>query len=556
VGPVYTAVGKRSIDVVVGALLCLVALPVIALLAVLSAIALRGWPFFVQDRVGRGGRRIRFPKIRTLPKSAPAAADKRSIAAVPMPRLSELLRGTHLDELPQLFCVVAGSMSLVGPRPEMPEMLPRYPVEFAQNRAQVRPGCTGLWQVSVASAGMIYEAPEYDDYYISHTSFALDAWILWRTVLSATSPRRRVELDSLPARFPRTAPAMPRVNIVPAVEPAGAAPEPAYSIDLTRIDRPILVAGAGGFIGGHLVQRLVEAGESVRAVDAKPLHRWDRLDDRADNVVLDLRDPGACRRAAEGVGTIFNLATDTGLAAAEPTDTSRMLTVVLNANLLTAARDLDVARFFFASSADVYGTGLFDDALRESDAYAVPPDDGAGWEKLFSERLCERFRADYGVETRVARYGEVYGPGRAFSRGQADAVTAICRTVAQTASFGVSEIEIRGDGEQLLSPLYVDDCVDGTGMLLDSDLATPVNLGASRPVSVNNVVALVENIAGVTLRRRYLPDAPIGSRARNVDSSLARTELGWVSSVGLADGLESTYRWIFDRVAERRHVGA
>jgi len=562
VGPVYATVGKRATDVVIGAVLCVVAVPVIALLAILSAVALRCWPFFVQDRVGRRGHVIRFPKIRTLPKNAAAAADKRAIADIPIPRLSAFLRKTHLDELPQLFCVVIGSLSLVGPRPEMPDILTRYSRAFADARGQVRPGCTGLWQVSVASTGMIYEAPQYDEYYVAHRTFALDVWILWRTVVSTLRPDHRVALDALPARFarPTATPEPSGIHVVHTSERVEAVNGSAYTIDLTIVERPILVAGAGGFIGGHLVQHLLQTGAWVRAIDAKPLDEWHQLDRRAENLMLDLRDPSACHDAAEGVGTIYNLAADTGgVVFAERNGAPGMLSVLLNTHLLTAARDAGVARFFFASSASVYGDGERGGSAaerREADAYGQWPVDGAGWEKLFSERLCRQFREDYGIETRVARYANIYGPCSTLEGDREAAPAAICRKVAEAAASGLAEIEIWGDGEQTRSFLYVDDCIAGTEMLMAADLVDPVNLGASEPVSINRLVDVVEDIAGVALRRRYLADGPVGPQFGNTDSSLARAELGWKPTVSLEEGLESTYRWVFDRVRARGYVGA
>ena len=223
----YVTVGKRAVDLVLGVVAGVVAVPVIAILATVSALSLRTWPFFVQDRVGRDGRRFRFPKIRTLPKTAAAAVDKHEIARIPIRRWSAFLRNTHLDELPQLYCVVSGRMSLVGPRPEMPEILLRYPAAFAAKRSSVRPGCTGLWQVSVDNSRMIYDAPEYDEFYVDHASFALDARILWRTVLSSLSSRFQITLADLPG-------AARRVEVVRA---AGGAVdrEPVVDNDLTLL---------------------------------------------------------------------------------------------------------------------------------------------------------------------------------------------------------------------------------------------------------------------------------------------------------------------------------
>jgi lipopolysaccharide/colanic/teichoic acid biosynthesis glycosyltransferase len=226
----YVTVGKRLVDVLFGTLLLFFALPVIVVLAIVSSVTLKAWPFFVQARVGRDGRHFRFPKIRTLPKTAAAAADKHEIASIPLPRWCALLRKTHLDELPQLVCVVTARMSLVGPRPEMPELLVRYPHAFAERRGAVRPGCTGLWQISVAHAGMIYDGQEYDEFYIERASLGLDIWILWRTVLASLSSRYEIRLDDLPSWTSResSVPALaPRVMLATAGEP---------DIDLTALE--------------------------------------------------------------------------------------------------------------------------------------------------------------------------------------------------------------------------------------------------------------------------------------------------------------------------------
>ena len=226
----YVTVGKRVVDLCFGALLLIFALPVIIVLAIVSAVTLKAWPFFVQDRVGRDGRNFRFPKIRTLPKTAAAAADKHTIASIPLPRWCAFLRKTHLDELPQLICVVTAKMSLVGPRPEMPELLVRYPHALAEMRGAVRPGCTGLWQISIAHAGMIYDAQEYDEFYIERASLALDIWILWHTVLASLSSRYEIRLAGLPSWIRRES-SLPA--FAPRVVPVAVGEA---DIDLTTLD--------------------------------------------------------------------------------------------------------------------------------------------------------------------------------------------------------------------------------------------------------------------------------------------------------------------------------
>jgi GDP-D-mannose 3',5'-epimerase len=322
-----------------------------------------------------------------------------------------------------------------------------------------------------------------------------------------------------------------------------------------------VVAGAGGFIGGHLVAALVADGEDVRAVDAKPLERWCQISQSAENMALDLRDIDACRRALDGAGTgsvVYNLAADMGgIGYIEANKAECMLNVLINTHLLMAARDAGVARYFYASSACVYAAGKQDrpdvEALAEDDAYPAMPEDGYGWEKLFSERMCRHFAEDYGMATRVARYHNVYGPYGAYDGGREKAPAAICRKVATAAIAGGDTIEIWGDGRQTRSFTYIDDCVDGTRRIVDSGIDEPLNLGSSEMVTINDLVDAVEAVAGVRLHRRYRPNAPHGVRGRSSDNTRIVDRLGWAPSTALADGIEPTYRWIHDQIAARHN---
>ena len=316
----------------------------------------------------------------------------------------------------------------------------------------------------------------------------------------------------------------------------------------------ILVAGAGGFIGGWLVERLLREGHAaVVAVDAKPLEEWYQLHPAATSKQLDLQSILACAEAVAGVDTVYNLAADMGgMGYIETHKAECMLSVLINTHLLMAARDAGVKRYFYASSACVYNGDKQAQAdvaaLKEEDAYPALPEDGYGWEKLFSERMCRHFREDYGIETRVARYHNVYGPQGTFDGGREKAPAAICRKVVEAVISGRHEIEIWGDGEQTRSFQYIDDCVHGTIMLTDSDFAEPINLGSSELVSINQMVDIVEEIAGVKLERSYNLDAPKGVRGRNSDNTLIREQFGWEPSISLATGLEQTYRWIYDQI--------
>jgi nucleoside-diphosphate-sugar epimerase len=318
-------------------------------------------------------------------------------------------------------------------------------------------------------------------------------------------------------------------------------------------DAPALVAGGGGFIGGHLVADLLASGVDVRAVDFKPVSEWHLLDERADNLVLDLRRLDDCRRAVAGTRAVYNLAADMGgMGFIEANKGLCMLSVLINTHLLEASRDADVERFFYASSACVYAADKQVDpnnpGLRESDAYPAMPEDGYGWEKLFSERMCRHFAEDFGLTTRVARYHNVYGPNGTWSGGREKAPAAICRKVAEAHISGNHEIEIWGDGHQTRSFTFIDDCIRGTQMILGSDIDEPINLGSSEMVTINELVTIVEDIAGITCERKYDLSAPRGVNGRNSDNTMILDRLGWEPSTSLHDGLEQTYAWVHGQV--------
>ena len=316
----------------------------------------------------------------------------------------------------------------------------------------------------------------------------------------------------------------------------------------------ILVCGAGGFIGGHLVGRLRELGcADIRAVDIKPLDEWHQLHADVENLRADLSLREACTSAVADVERIFNLAADMGgMGYIETHKTECMLSVLINTHLLVAARDAGVRRYFFASSACVYAADKqrHEDVqpLKEADAYPADPEDGYGWEKLFSERMCRHFSEDFGLEARIARFHNIYGPHSAFRGGREKAPAAICRKVIEAQLNGSNEIEIWGDGQQTRSFTYIDDCIEGTLRLMDSDVAEPLNVGSSELVSINELVSIVERIAGVELTRRYDMDAPKGVRGRNSDNSLIYSKLGWEPSTRLVDGMKATYEWIWSEM--------
>jgi nucleoside-diphosphate-sugar epimerase len=319
----------------------------------------------------------------------------------------------------------------------------------------------------------------------------------------------------------------------------------------------VIVAGAGGFIGGHLVAELVRRGERrVRAVDKKPLDEWHQVHDGVENVVADLSRLDACQRVCAGASRVYQLAADMGgMGFIETHKAACMLSVLTSTHMLVAARDQGVERFFYASSACVYAADKQSDprvsALREEDAYPALPEDGYGWEKLFSERMCRHFREDFGLETRIARYHNVYGPLGTWEGGREKAPAAICRKVVEALVSGDHSIQIWGHGEQTRSFLYVDDCIEGTLRIADGEEAEPLNLGSSELVTINQLVDVVEQIAGVRLTRYYEPDAPIGVAGRNSDNTRLRAATGWEPSVSLRDGMEKTWKWVHDAYLRR-----
>jgi GDP-D-mannose 3', 5'-epimerase len=312
---------------------------------------------------------------------------------------------------------------------------------------------------------------------------------------------------------------------------------------------PVLITGGGGFIGGHLAASFVAEGRSVRAVDCKPLDAWYQVHPEAENLVADVSQIDVCRHVVSGVDEAYNLAADMGgMGFIEGNKALCMLSVLPSTQMLIAAQEEGVGRFFYSSSACVYAAEKQSTpgvrALKESDAYPAMPEDGYGWEKLFSERMCRHFREDFGFETRVARYHNVYGPHGTWSGGREKAPAAICRKVAEAVRDGSGEIEIWGDGEQTRSFMYIDDCVRGTRMIAAGDPIEPINLGSSEVVTINGLVDLVEGIAGTDLERLHKLDAPQGVRGRNSDNTMIREAYGWEPSISLQEGLRKTYEWV------------
>jgi nucleoside-diphosphate-sugar epimerase len=314
-----------------------------------------------------------------------------------------------------------------------------------------------------------------------------------------------------------------------------------------------VVTGAGGFVGGHLVGALLAEGKTVRGVDVKPLSEWCQIHPDAQSVHGDVSLLETARSAVHGARVVYNLAADMGgMGFIENNKAACMLSVLTSTHVLMAAREAEVERYFYSSSACVYAaehqTSPDVIALKESDAYPAMPEDGYGWEKLFSERMCRHFLEDFGVATRVARYHNIYGEYGTYDGGREKAPAAICRKVACAAITGDSRIEIWGDGKQTRTFTYIADCVRGTRMITDGEFAEPVNLGSDELVTINQMVDIVEQIAGVSLKRDYNLSAPQGVRGRSSDNTEMLRRYGWAPSTSLADGLERTYRWVYDEV--------
>jgi GDP-D-mannose 3',5'-epimerase len=323
----------------------------------------------------------------------------------------------------------------------------------------------------------------------------------------------------------------------------------------------VVVTGAGGFIGGALIAEFRRQGYGkLRAVDVKPMDEWYQKFDDVENLSLDLNLLENCRKAAGGAYQIYNLAANMGgMGFIENNKALCMLSVLINTQMLEAARESGVSRFFYSSSACVYNADKQRSAdnpgLVEADAYPAMPEDGYGWEKLFSERMCRHFREDYGMYTRVARFHNVYGPHGTWDGGREKAPAAICRKVIQAKLSGKHEIEIWGSGNQTRSFMYIDDCVKGVRSIMDSQILEPINLGSAEMVSVNQLVDMVEDIAGVKLKRNYDLTAPKGVAGRNSDNTLIKQYLGWEPDIPLRAGLEKTYAWIYDQYVEREKSG-
>ena len=319
------------------------------------------------------------------------------------------------------------------------------------------------------------------------------------------------------------------------------------------MSKKILVAGGGGFIGGHLAKSLVSRGHEVRVVDVKPLDQWYQKTEGAENIVANLEEKGACFSATEGCDEVYNLACNMGgMGFIENNKALCMLSILINTHLLMAAKEFQIKKYLYSSSACVYAADKQTDttvtALKEADAYPAMPEDGYGWEKLFSERMCKHFEEDFGMQVRVVRFHNVYGPDGTWRGGREKAPAALCRKIIEAKKSGNLKIEVWGDGEQTRSFMYIDDCITGLDKLMESDFSDPINLGRSELVSINQLIDIISGIGGVEVEREHNLDAPQGVRGRNSDNSLILDKLKWEPEVDLKTGLTKTYAWIEEQI--------
>ena len=319
-----------------------------------------------------------------------------------------------------------------------------------------------------------------------------------------------------------------------------------------------LIAGAGGFIGGHLMKRLQLDGHEIVCADIKPISSWFQVSDKNKNLSLDLKDFKNCLQVCDGIDYIFNLACNMGgMGYIENNKAECMLSVLINTNLLRAGLQNKISKYYFSSSACVYNASkqndTFIDGLKEKDAYPAMPEDGYGWEKLFSERMCRHFYEDFGLDVRIARYHNIYGPEGTYDGGREKAPAALCRKIINAKLKKEKNIEVWGDGKQTRSFLYIDDCIEATMSVFDSDFTDVFNIGSEEQVSINQMIDKIEKIADYKVDRKYDISKPKGVRGRSSDNSLINSKINWSPKFSLNDGLEKTYNWIYSSIVNQKN---
>ena len=320
-------------------------------------------------------------------------------------------------------------------------------------------------------------------------------------------------------------------------------------------NKKILVVGAGGFIAGHLIKKLLQNENSITATDIKPKEYWFQDFDNAKNYYsTDMKDINNCKKVTKNIDYVFNMACNMGgMGFIENNKAECMQSVLINTNLLISCKENKIKKYFFSSSACAYNKkkqeDVFIEGLKEDDAYPADPEDGYGWEKLFSERMCRHFMEDFGIQVRIARYHNIYGPYGTYDGGREKAPAALCRKVSDAKRNNVNKIEVWGDGMQTRTFLYIDDCIEGTIRLFESDYSEPVNIGSDEQVSINQMIEIIEEISGSKkLERVYQLDKPKGVRGRSSNNDLVKKILNWSYKIKLKDGLKKTYDWINSEV--------
>ena len=323
-------------------------------------------------------------------------------------------------------------------------------------------------------------------------------------------------------------------------------------------NKKVLIVGAGGFIAGHLITKILENGNKIVACDIKPKEFWFQDFDNVENYYsTDMKDISNCRKVTEGVNYVFYMACNMGgMGFIENNKAECMQSVLINTNLLIASKENKIERYFFSSSACAYNQtkqqDVFIKGLKEEDAYPANPEDGYGWEKLFSERMCRHFKEDYGLEVRIARYHNIYGPYGTYDGGREKAPAALCRKIISAKRENKDTIDVWGDGEQTRTFLYVDECVEGTLRLFESNFSDPVNIGSDEQVSINQMINIIEDISSTkTLKKNYQLDKPKGVRGRSSNNDLVKKVLNWSYKMTLKDGLSKTYKWIENEMSQK-----
>jgi GDP-D-mannose 3', 5'-epimerase len=325
-------------------------------------------------------------------------------------------------------------------------------------------------------------------------------------------------------------------------------------IIVLSMKKTILVCGAGGFIGGHLVASLLKENKfNIVCADIKPFQYWYQHYDELKNFSLDLKEYENCLKVTKKIDLVFNMACNMGgMGFIENNRAECMLSVLINTNLLRACLKHNIQKYFFSSSACVYNASkqkkTFVPGLKEDDAYPADPEDGYGWEKLFSERMCRHFQEDFGLETRVVRYHNVFGPIGTYDGGREKAPAALCRKIIEAKLNQQNSIDVWGDGKQTRSFMYIDDCIQGTRKIFDSKYSDVFNLGSEEQVSINQMIEMIEKIADYKIKKNYQLDKPKGVRGRSSDNTFVTKKIGWVPKIDLQTGLEKTYEWIYNEI--------